>query len=96
MAYLRIWFSTPICVAWLGAIDFYVKQRFDVKIPIVMLALVYASVALDGTWQFVQLVQHEIPVHPVRRNHAHGDLRPDRPGDCLAAQRRLEAIRLQY
>jgi uncharacterized membrane protein YjdF len=48
MAYLRIWFSTPICVAWLGAIWFYVKQRFDVKIPIVLLVLVYASVALDG------------------------------------------------
>lgn len=48
MAYLRIWFSTPICLAWLGAIWFYVKQRFDVKIPIVLLALVYASVALDG------------------------------------------------
>ncbi len=48
MAYLRIWYSTPICVAWLGAIWFYVKQRFDVKIPIVLLALVYASVALDG------------------------------------------------
>lgn len=48
MAYLRIWYSTPICVAWLGAIWFYVKQRFDVKIPIVLLALVYVSVALDG------------------------------------------------
>ncbi|MEK7833369.1 MAG: hypothetical protein AAB401_19925, partial [Acidobacteriota bacterium] len=48
MAYLRIWFSTPICVAWLGAIYFYVKQRFDVKIPVILLALVYVSVALDG------------------------------------------------
>lgn len=48
MAYLRIWFSTPICIAWLGAIWFYVKQRFDVKIPLILLAMVYASVALDG------------------------------------------------
>ncbi len=48
MAYLRIWFSTPICVAWLAAIYVYVKQRFGVKIPFVLLALVYASVALDG------------------------------------------------
>ena len=30
MAYLRIWFSTPICVAWLAAIWIYIKQRFDV------------------------------------------------------------------
>ena len=48
MAYLRIWYSTPICVAWLSAIYIYVKQRFDVKIPIALFALVYASVALDG------------------------------------------------
>lgn len=48
MAYLRIWFSTPICVAWLAAIYVYVKHRFDMKIPFVLLTLVYASVALDG------------------------------------------------
>jgi len=48
MAYLRIWFSTPICFAWLAAIYFYVKHRFGVKIPVILLFLVYASVALDG------------------------------------------------
>lgn len=48
MAYLRIWFSTPICIAWLGAIYVYVKWRFDLGIPLVLLFLVYASVALDG------------------------------------------------
>lgn len=48
MAYLRIWFSTPICVAWLAAIYFYVRHRFEVKIPIILLLLVYVSVALDG------------------------------------------------
>jgi len=48
MAYLRIWFSTPICVAWLGAIYVYVKQRFGLKIPLTLLALVYLSVVLDG------------------------------------------------
>jgi uncharacterized membrane protein YjdF len=48
MAYLRIWYTTPICVAWLGAIYVYVKQRFGLKIPIALMALVYASVALDG------------------------------------------------
>lgn len=48
MAYLRIWYTTPICIAWLAAIYVYVKQRFDVKIPIALFALVYGSVALDG------------------------------------------------
>lgn len=48
MAYLRIWFSTPICIAWLGAIYVYVKWRFELNIPLVLLFLVYLSVALDG------------------------------------------------
>lgn len=48
MAYLRIWFTTPICIAWLAAIYAYVKWRFEVKIPLALLLLVYASVALDG------------------------------------------------
>ena len=48
MAYLRIWFTTPICIAWLGAIYVYVKHRFDLKIPMTLLVLVYLSVALDG------------------------------------------------
>ena len=48
LAYLRIWFSTPICIAWLAAIYVYVKQRFGIKIPVILLALVYVSVALDG------------------------------------------------
>lgn len=48
MAYLRIWFSTPICIAWLGAIYVYVKWRFELSIPLVLLFLVYLSVALDG------------------------------------------------
>jgi uncharacterized membrane protein YjdF len=48
MAYLRIWFSTPICLAYLAAIYFYVKTRYDVKIPLALLLLIYLSVALDG------------------------------------------------
>jgi uncharacterized membrane protein YjdF len=48
MAYLRIWFTTPICIAWLGAIYVYVKWRFELSIPLVLLFLVYFSVALDG------------------------------------------------
>lgn len=48
MAYIKLWYSTPICIAWLGAIYFYLKMRFDIKIPLVLLVLVYLSVALDG------------------------------------------------
>jgi uncharacterized membrane protein YjdF len=48
MVYLRIWYTTPICIAWLGAIYVYVKHRFGLKIPKTLLVLVYLSVALDG------------------------------------------------
>lgn len=48
MAYLRIWISTPICVAYLWAIYVYIKARYDAKIPFAFLFMVWASVALDG------------------------------------------------
>jgi uncharacterized membrane protein YjdF len=48
LAYLRIWVSTPICMAYLAAIYTFVKARYQIKIPIVLLSLVYFSVALDG------------------------------------------------
>ncbi|MDX2034805.1 MAG: hypothetical protein SF339_29290 [Blastocatellia bacterium] len=48
MAYLRIWYSTPICIAYLWAVNAYVKSRFDMRIPFGLLVLVWASVALDG------------------------------------------------
>ncbi len=48
LAYLRIWISGPICVLYLWAIYAYVKARYEVKIPIALLALVWVSVALDG------------------------------------------------
>jgi uncharacterized membrane protein YjdF len=48
LAYLRIWVSTPICIAYLAAIHSFVKARYQTKIPIVLLFLVFLSVALDG------------------------------------------------
>ena len=48
MAYLRIWYSTPICLAYLWAIHAFVKARYGIRIPLALFALVYLSVALDG------------------------------------------------
>lgn len=48
LAYLKIWWSTPICVAYLWAVYAFLKARYGVRIPLVLLALVYISVALDG------------------------------------------------
>ncbi len=64
MAYLRIWYSTPICIAYLWAVRAFVRARFDIKIPISLLVLVYLSVLLDGLgnlfplytsrWRYIQ------------------------------------------
>ncbi|MGH9845673.1 MAG: hypothetical protein ACREEM_43750 [Blastocatellia bacterium] len=48
MAYLKIWFTTPICIAYLWAVYAFVKSRFGIRIPFVLLLLIYLSVALDG------------------------------------------------
>ncbi len=48
LAYLRIWFSLPIIIAYLAALYIYVKARFGLKIPLVFLIFVSVSVALDG------------------------------------------------
>jgi uncharacterized membrane protein YjdF len=48
LAYLRIWVSTPICLAYLTAIYTFARARYQIKIPIVLLSLVFFSVALDG------------------------------------------------
>jgi uncharacterized membrane protein YjdF len=48
LPHLHVWVSMPICVAYLWAIYAFVKARYEVKIPIALLFLVWASVALDS------------------------------------------------
>lgn len=55
MAYLRLYLSTPICLLWLGALYWFCWQRWGVKIPLFLLALIYASVALDGLGNLIEL-----------------------------------------
>ncbi|MCI0389817.1 MAG: hypothetical protein MOB07_13795 [Acidobacteria bacterium] len=45
---LHVWVIQPICVAYLWAIYSFVKARYKVKIPILLLFLVWGSVALDS------------------------------------------------
>jgi uncharacterized membrane protein YjdF len=47
MPHLRVWVTVPVCVAYLWAIHAFVKTRYGVKIPVALLFLVWASVALD-------------------------------------------------
>lgn len=55
MAYLRLYVSTPICLLWLGAVYWFCRQRLGLRIPLFLLALVYASVALDGLGNWFDL-----------------------------------------
>ena len=47
MPHLQVWVIMPVCVAYLWAIHAFVKTRYGVKIPVALLFLVWASVALD-------------------------------------------------
>ncbi|HMB28857.1 MAG TPA: hypothetical protein VKS99_12165 [Blastocatellia bacterium] len=47
LPYLKVWVIMPVCVAYLWAIHAFVKTRYGVNIPLSLLFLVWASVALD-------------------------------------------------
>jgi uncharacterized membrane protein YjdF len=47
LPHLQVWVIMPVCVAYLWAIHAFVKTRYGVKIPVALLFLVWASVALD-------------------------------------------------
>lgn len=55
VAYLPIYLSTPICWLWLGATYWFCWKRFGLRIPLFLLGLVYASVALDGLGNWFNL-----------------------------------------
>ncbi len=48
LPHLRVWVIMPVCVAYLWAVHAFVKARYGVKIPVALLFLVWASVALDS------------------------------------------------
>ncbi|HKC88272.1 MAG TPA: hypothetical protein VKG02_19960, partial [Blastocatellia bacterium] len=48
LPHLHVWVVMPVCVAYLWAIYAFVKARYGVKIPLPLLILGWASVALDS------------------------------------------------
>jgi uncharacterized membrane protein YjdF len=48
LPHLHVWVIMPVCVAYLWAIYAFVKTRYGVKIPLPLLFLAWASVALDS------------------------------------------------
>lgn len=59
MAYLKFWVSSPLCVLYLAVIHTYVKARFGVRIPVLLLVLVWLSVALDGLGNLLDLYKKQ-------------------------------------
>jgi uncharacterized membrane protein YjdF len=47
LPHLQVWVIMPVCVAYLWAIHAFVRTRYGVKIPVALMFLVWASVALD-------------------------------------------------
>src|SRR5215475_2670576 len=48
LPHMHVWVIMPVCVAYLWAIYAFVKTRYGVKIPLSLLLLAWASVALDS------------------------------------------------
>ncbi|HEU0179191.1 MAG TPA: hypothetical protein VFV58_33415 [Blastocatellia bacterium] len=48
LPYLQVWVIMPVCVAYLWAIHSFVRAHYKVKIPVALLFLVWATVALDS------------------------------------------------
>jgi uncharacterized membrane protein YjdF len=48
LPHLQVWVIMPVCIAYLWAVHAFVKARYEVKIPLALLFLVWASVALDS------------------------------------------------
>jgi hypothetical protein len=48
LPHLHVWVIMPVCVAYLWAVYAFVKTRYGVKIPLSLLFLAWASVALDS------------------------------------------------
>jgi uncharacterized membrane protein YjdF len=48
LPHLQVWVIMPVSVAYLWAVHVFVKARYEVKIPVALLFLVWASVALDS------------------------------------------------
>ncbi len=48
MAYLPVYQSSLICILWLACGYAYLKYRYQLQVPFLLLFLIYATVLLDG------------------------------------------------
>src|ERR1044072_9888122 len=55
MCYLSLAFNSIFVVIFLALVYFYVRARFDIRIPIVLLGLVFAALQVDALGNFFQM-----------------------------------------
>ncbi len=55
MCYLSLAFNTAFVVSFLSLFYLYVRARFDIKIPVVLLGLVFAALQVDALGNFFHM-----------------------------------------
>jgi uncharacterized membrane protein YjdF len=55
MCYLSLTFNTIFVIAFLTLVYFYVRARFEIRIPIVLLGLVFAALQVDALGNYFRM-----------------------------------------
>ncbi len=55
MCYLSLAFNTIFVILFLALVYFYVRARFDIQIPVVLLGLVFAALQVDALGNFFRM-----------------------------------------
>jgi len=55
MCYLSLAFNTLFAVAFLGIFYWYVRKRFNVRVPLVLLGLVFAALQVDALGNYFRM-----------------------------------------
>ena len=59
MCYLSLAFNTIFVIVFLALVYFYVRARFEIKIPVVLSALVFAALEVDALGNFFHMYGHQ-------------------------------------
>jgi uncharacterized membrane protein YjdF len=64
MCYLSLAFNSIFVVIFLSLVYFYVRARFDIRIPMVLLGLVFAALQVDALGNFFHMYGRQFgPMH---------------------------------
>src|ERR1044071_5696772 len=64
MCYLSLAFNTIFVIVFLALVYFYVRSRFQIQIPVVLLGLVFAALQVDALGNFFHMYGQQFgPMH---------------------------------